>query len=240
MRSLVKVLEQKYGKNTIAIFRKWEKMEGRVSNFKNHHRFSLRCLSKGVTPVSLQLKNLTRTQRGEGIIQKAEKQLLNERIRNINYILEQYQHDKYMYKKELEDLLKDDQELWNACEEEIEKRGELRHKRVMERQMSKFNRLLHGQKKQEQGGHSNHDDCLDQGPCIEGVKKWVINLSSIPLTKEQESLLAHGPKFAITPKKPPLGEYISNIEKACQSLDTNMAEELRSEVYRVLRQLPPT
>ena len=40
----------------------------------------------------------------------------------------------------------------------------------------------------------------------------------------------------ITPQKPPLGEYITNIEKACQSLDANTAEELRSEVYRVLRQ----
>ena len=92
----------------------------------------------------------------------------------------------------------------------------------MERQISKFNRLLqNGPKKQEQGGHSNHqDDCIDQGPHMDGVKKWVINLSSIPLTKEQESLLVHGPNFAITPKKPPLGEYISNIEKACQSLDT--------------------
>ena len=141
-----------------------------------------------------------------------------------------------MYKKELEDILKYDQELWKACEEEIEKRREMRHKKVMERQMSKFNRLLYGQKKQEQGGCSNNDDHLDQGPCIERVMKWVINLSSIPLTKEQESLLAHGPNFVITPKKPPLGEYISNIEKVCQSLDTNMAEELRSEAYKVLRQ----
>ena len=213
-------------------------MEAKVSDFKNHRRFSLRCLSKGVTPVSLRLKNLTRTQRGEGIIQKADKQLLNERIRNINYILERYQYDKYMYKEELEDLLKHDQGLWNACQEEIEKRRELRHKRFMERQISKFNRLLHkDQMKQEQGGHSNHqDDRIDQGPHMDGVKKWVINLSSIPLTKEQESLLAHGPNSVITPKKPPLGEYIYNIEKACQSLDTSTTEELRSEVYRVLRQ----
>ena len=48
-----------------------------------------------------------------------------------------------MYKKQLEDLLHD-QEVWSACEEEIQKRRELRHKRVMERQMSKFNRLLYG------------------------------------------------------------------------------------------------
>ena len=102
MSSLTKILEEKYGKNTIAIFRKWERMEAKVSNFKNHQRFSLRCLSKGVTPVSLKLKNLTRKEKGEGIIKKAEKQLLNERIRNINYILEQYQHNKCMHKEELE------------------------------------------------------------------------------------------------------------------------------------------
>ena len=89
-------------------------------------------------------------------------------------------------------------------------------------------------KKQEQGGRSNIEDCTNQGlPDIS--KKWVVNLSSIPLTKEQESLLSHGPNFAISPKKPPLGEYILKIEKACQSLDTNMAEELRSEAYRVFR-----
>ena len=143
-----------------------------------------------------------------------------------------------MYKKQLEEILQHDQEMWNACQEEVQKRREMRHQRVMERQMSKFDRLLYGQKKQEQGGHSNKEDCIDQGH-IDKTKKWVINLSSIPLTKEQESLLAHGPNFAITPKKPPVGHYITNIEKACQSLDTNMAEELRSEVYRVLRKPHP-
>ena len=32
-----------------------------------------------------------------------------------------------------------------------------------------------------------------------------------------------------------MGEYIKAIETACQSLDENSAEELRSDVYRVLR-----
>ena len=137
----------------------------------------------------------------------------------------------------MQEILQDDQEMWNACQEEVLKRKELRHQRVMERQMSKLDWLLYGQKKQDQGGCSNQDDFTDQGQPIDKdkSKKWVVNLSSIPLTKEQESLLAHGPNFAISPRKPPLGDYILNIERACQSLDTNMAEELRSEVYRVLR-----
>ena len=105
----------------------------------------------------------------------------------------------------------------------------------MKRQISKFERLIQERKKQEQGGHSNIDDHTDQGQPDKINKNWVINLSSIPLTKEQENLLSHGPNFAISSKKPSLGDYILNIEKACQSLDTNMAEELRSEAYRVLR-----
>ena len=88
---------------------------------------------------------------------------MNERIRNINYKIERYHHDKYMYEKQLQEILQDDQEMWNACQEEVLKRKEQRHQRVMKRQMSKFDRLVYGRKKQEQGGCSNKDDCTDQG-----------------------------------------------------------------------------
>ena len=212
-------------------------MEGNISDFKNHQRFSLRCLDKGLVPVSLRLKNLIRTQRGRGIIYKAEKQLLNERIKNINYTLECYEHEKYMYKSQLKELI--DQEMWDACMAEIERRKELRHRRVMGRQISKFNRLLLEKNCEDQGGCSNHQsDCSNkQGPEMNNIsKKWVINLSSIPLTQEQVSLLAHGPNFAVTPQKPPYGEYITSIKRACRSLDSNTVEELRSDANRVLRQ----
>ena len=91
----------------------------------------------------------------------------------------------------------------------------------MKRQIKKFEILVKIREDQIQGGHSKHlsdhtKDNKENGP--DKVKKWVINLSSVPLTKDQEDLLAHGPNFVIIPKKPPLGEYITNIEKACQEL----------------------
>ena len=226
MRGLVKLIEQKYGKKTTKTYRKWEKMEAKVSDFKNHRRFSLRCLDKGLVPVSLKLKNLTRTQRGENIIKKAEKQLLNERIKSINYTLKRYDHDRYIYKKELKDFLEQeqDQEIWNACIEEIEKRKELRHQLVMERQIRKFNNLLI-KEKQSQGLRSgcskhpsdcskiqdpgNKDESLNSNKNQERTKKWVINLSSIPLTKIQEDLLVHGPNFVVTPQKAPWGNTLN-------------------------------
>ena len=66
-------------------------------------------------------------------------------------------------------------------------------------------------------------------------KKWVINLSSTPLTQAQMLLLAHGSNFVVTPQRTPYGEYIAAIESACQNLDNTTAEELWADVYRVLR-----
>ena len=168
----------------------------------------------------------------------AEKQLLNKRIQSSNYKLECFDHDRYMFMNELKDIV-EDQMIWKACLDEINKRKGIRHRRVMDRQIKKFNNLVKIQEGELQSGCSKHQGDHSQekeenGP--DKVKKWVINLLSVPLTKDQEDLLAHGPNFSITPKKPPLGEYITNIEKACQSLDVNSVEELRSDIYRVLRQ----
>ena len=93
MRGLTKLIEQEYGKNTLTIYRKVEKMDTKISNFKNHQRFSLRCISKGIVPVSLRLKNLFRIEKEVSIIYKVETKLLNERIRNINSTIDQYEHD---------------------------------------------------------------------------------------------------------------------------------------------------
>ena len=65
--------------------------------------------------------------------------------------------------------------------------------------------------------------------------KWVINLSTKPLTPVQRSVLAKGPNFAVTPRQPPNLEYITAIEAACTKLSQQDAEELRADVNRVLR-----
>ena len=50
------------------------------------------------------------------------------------------------------------------------------------------------------------------------TRKWVHNLSKTPLTEDQQKVLARGPNFAIVAKEPPVGEYISQIERMCQQL----------------------
>ena len=64
---------------------------------------------------------------------------------------------------------------------------------------------------------------------------WVINLSSTPLTKHQERLLSHRPKFVIRPRRPPVREYIAAIEQACNKLNQGEADELQVEVKKTLK-----
>ena len=69
--------------------------------------------------------------------------------------------------------------------------------------------------------------------------KWVINLSSKPLTKAQRSVLAKGPNFAVSPKYPPNLEYITAMEAACTKLSQQDAKEIRANVNQVLRASHP-
>ena len=65
--------------------------------------------------------------------------------------------------------------------------------------------------------------------------KWVINLSSKPLTPAQRSVLAKGPNFVVSPMHPPNLQYITAIGAACTKLSQQDAEELRANIYWVLR-----
>ena len=61
-----------------------------------------------------------------------------------------------------------------------------------------------------------------------------------PLTEAQESLLAHGPNFAIVPRELTVLEYITSIESTCQQLQQGKAEELRGEIKAILKKTPPS
>ena len=69
--------------------------------------------------------------------------------------------------------------------------------------------------------------------------KWVHNLSKTPITGDQQKVLARGPNFAIVAKEPPVGKYISQIERMCQQLKQGKAEELRGEIKSNLMNIQP-
>ena len=68
--------------------------------------------------------------------------------------------------------------------------------------------------------------------------QWVVNISSIPLTNAQETLLSHGPNFTIA-LRIPYKEYITVIEVACKSFKPPDVEEVRADISWILRQSEP-
>ena len=113
----------------------------KISDYKNHPRFLLRCLaSKGVIPVSLKLKNNIRTYKSDCIIYQAERRLLNKRIRNINNTIEHLEHEKYMYEDNIKTIL--GPAMFKHCEKYINTAKHNRHLKMLQQQVSKFERLV--------------------------------------------------------------------------------------------------
>ena len=65
--------------------------------------------------------------------------------------------------------------------------------------------------------------------------KRFVNQSIVPLTKSQESWLAHGPKFAVGAPHIPYLEGVTSFEQVYQSLNSQYAEDLRVDINSVVR-----
>ena len=63
MRNIHNIIEKELGRESVAIFRDWEQHVKKLADFKNHRRFTLRCLSQKITPVSLKLKRNTKNRK---------------------------------------------------------------------------------------------------------------------------------------------------------------------------------
>ena len=70
------------------LFRDWGRLWLRASDYKNHRIFTLRCLHKDLVPVSIKLKSTLKRERAKKIVRKAEKDLIQARIKAINSILD--------------------------------------------------------------------------------------------------------------------------------------------------------
>ena len=139
MRSIHVHIKQEYGQESVTTSREWEKLEMKMAEFKYHRRFTLRCLSKGLVTVSIKLKNTVKTPKGIYIVRKAERMLMNERIRSINNMITMLNCQLYACMNIFEDMI--NKEVMEECHEFINYRRERRHSKTMERQKKKFELL---------------------------------------------------------------------------------------------------
>ena len=140
MRNLHQILLQEYGLEARGLFRDWERLQLRASNYKNHRIFTFRCVHKDLIPVSIKLKSTLKTEKARKIIRKAEKDLLQERMKAINSILDNTAKQTEECRSQLASIIS--AQRLRECQGFINKVGEIRFINVKQRQLNKYNILL--------------------------------------------------------------------------------------------------
>uniref|UniRef100_A0A1A8MWI4 Helix-turn-helix domain-containing protein n=1 Tax=Nothobranchius pienaari TaxID=704102 RepID=A0A1A8MWI4_9TELE len=143
------MFKEKYGQQGTKDFRRLERLHQKRARLRNHLRFCLRCRDENITPTSLQLKTPIRTKTAQNIMERAQRALLKERIRNV--ATKQKQVDNELERRHLD--LKRNYKLDKQMEELI--KGHMMEKqekefiKVKERHIKKLNRLINKKKREE-------------------------------------------------------------------------------------------
>ena len=191
-------MEEKHGKESLHILQEWENLEIKDSDYRNHQRFTFRCISKDLIPVNVRLKSTINSRRAKQIIHRAERLLLQDGVRVINGILWDNAIKLDRCRLRLLSLVRTTTTI-EKCTNFINKVRELKVIKIWDRQVNKFNRLM-GNKDKELMAQplANNNQLQSQS----NPNKWVINLSSTPLSLAQESPLTKGPNYGVAPKPP--------------------------------------
>ena len=140
MRNLYRYISDIYGLEALYLLRDWGKIQIGDSYYRNNWIFTLRCISKGITPVSIRLKTTVRTSRVRKIIRNAERDILQARVKTINTLLYNNAKQRARCRSQLASIISTTSML--ECQELIDKVKESRHLKFRARQINKFNRLL--------------------------------------------------------------------------------------------------
>ena len=133
------VMNSRGGIEARRLFRLWEKLKIRASDYRNHRIFTLRCLHSDLIPVSIKLKSTIKSTRAKQILRKAEKELLQARIKSINFILDSTSQQLEECRSKLATIIST-QKL-RECQDFVDKVSENRFNKVKQRQINKLNLL---------------------------------------------------------------------------------------------------
>ena len=144
MRNLHKYIKENYGWDALRELQQWEKAEIKQANYRNHRIFTLRCISNGLVLANVSLSSCRKdiSNRARNIIRRAEKQLLLDRVKCINAILQDNKGRIVAIKSRLFSLVTNTT-TQQKCIEIINKVREFYFIKVRDRQVNKFNRLIY-------------------------------------------------------------------------------------------------
>ena len=217
-------LSHRYGQSCIKEVRSWEGKEHKLARYKCHLHFNLRCLSENIVPkgVKLNLKQFQSKTEKE-ILCKTHRSIINCRVRHCNNIIKDLKSQITQIQDKIKGIMSSTD--FNNITKQITKTQERVFTTTKTRQIKKFNFL----KKTPAYRNTPVPDIIR--------KKWVINLSSKPLTDGEQSLLQKGPNFAVSSSRVPLTKYIAVTKRICDELGENTTGKDCTEIYQKTKEI---
>ena len=143
MISLHKNIKEQYGIEALQQLRSWERNVLSASDYRNHRIFTLKCISQDLTLVSVKLKPSNSKHKistsARKIIERAERQLMQDRARGINKVIEVSDNNRNNNKARIASLVTSAD--LDRCGNFIEKVRQERYNRAKDRQVRKFHNL---------------------------------------------------------------------------------------------------
>ena len=176
----------------------------KMADYRNHRRFTLKCIKASITSVSCKLKNPLMSKKSIDIIHKAEKQLLYECMRNINKTIETLDKQRDSQYKKFKDTVsnsnKHDQDLdLDRCRLFINKIKDHRHDKIKEEHIEKFERLYF----KCYGYQYNLNRCTNNSGNIDSEQNTLSGQPNVPSSISRTSTTASNPTTApATPMAP--------------------------------------
>ena len=212
-----------YGQDCVRKLRQCESLERKLSRHRNHLVFSLRCKKEGITPPSLNIRSPINSHRAQDIINKARKDLLNERISLTTFHITQLRAQTGLTSRAL--LSKLNERETDIVTSHLQACRENEFIRTKNHHISKLQRL------QTRNQKRNMDEVDLSG---QQLKRWVINLSKYAISDQEISALSKGLNYAVTPKHLPVEDLIVATEQACHKLPVEEADTLRCKAMNIL------
>ncbi len=228
--NLHKRVYNQFGKDCLDLVRELERTSRKLADHRNHLRFNLRCYHSNTTPRSLWIKPLVKGYKASKILARAQKDLLNERIRQNNFTISILTSEIEDISDKLRDKLSAD--VYTEVLEFTTHAQLTQHRKSKVRQQNKFARLQNSPRQSRSDLDNNWRNSNGLNQDSEVKDKWVKNLSSRPLSGTEKDVLARGLNFSVAPTRIPHVELITATESAIRNnnLNPSEGEELRAKV----------
>ncbi len=214
-------IRREAGQTALKLARRLEKSTYRLEAHHSHLRFTHRAIDHQWTPKSLRFRPPSKHPIFRRIMEKASKQCMKARITLCH---EQINNLEKVIKTticELSNILPNNTLI--DFTQFLTTRSISVKKTINDRHMKKFANL--------QSEYDKSSTAIDKS-------KWVINISSKPLTNAERQILERGPKFAPTPNYIPYKNIVAEIEFSIRNLPEECQESIRTSTANILNKSP--